>query len=208
MKKRILAAALALSLLLCSCGVLERSYSSVEMHSETYWENEAEDTLRAENYQDLVNALLLLVGDHVSEGVVRVYGVEEVEWEGMAERACNEVQQETATGAYLLDYITYTLDEEGEYRALKVSFHYRRSAAEYAAMINATSVEAVPDLLRTAVEEGANALTVRFGYFGVTEQAFADMVETVRQELRTETVWEISFYPSFETVGIVEILLI
>ena len=60
------ALALVLCLTLAGCGdrMLERSYSSVTPHSAAYWENEDADTLRAENYQDLVNALLLLLGEH------------------------------------------------------------------------------------------------------------------------------------------------
>ena len=67
---------LGLCLTLAGCGdkLLERSYSSVVPHNAAYWENEDADTLRAENYQDLVNALLLLLGEHSDDGVVRIYG--------------------------------------------------------------------------------------------------------------------------------------
>ncbi len=201
------AAVLTLGILLSGCGILERSYSSVEMHSATYWENEAEDTLRAENYQDLVNALLLLVGDHASDGVVRVYHVDESEWNGMAASACSEVQQ-TDVGSYLLKYMTYQVGEDKDCYLLEANFSYRRSAEEYAALISATSEEAVPDLLRKAVEEGANALAVRLSYFPQSEQEFTDMVESVRRELDVETEWTVSFYPGLEEAGIVEILLI
>ena len=86
--------------------MLERSYSVSAPHSEVYWENEGADTLRADSYQDLVNALLLLLGEHSEEGVVRIYSEEDAA--AMAEQACKEVQEETALGAYLLDYISYT----------------------------------------------------------------------------------------------------
>lgn len=199
-------ALLSLSVLLCSCG-LERSYSSVEMHTEAYWENTAEDTLRAENYQDLVNALLLLVGKHAEDGVVRVYGLEEQEWVGMAARASNEVRQ-TAVGSYLLRYMTYRVDKEENCHVMYPSFSYRRSAVEYAALVNASDEEAVPDLLREAVETGADALTVRLSYFPKSEEAFTAMVEGVRLEVGAEEAWTISFHPGLVDGGIVEIVLI
>lgn len=199
-------ALLSLSVLLCSCG-LERSYSSVEMHTEAYWENTAEDTLRAENYQDLVNALLLLVGKHAEDGVVRVYGLEEQEWVGMAARASDEVRQ-TAVGSYLLRYMTYRVDKEENCHVMYPSFSYRRSAAEYAALVNASDEEAVPDLLREAVETGADALTVRLSYFPKSEEAFTAMVEGVRLEVGAEEAWTISFHPGLVDGGIVEIVLI
>ena len=87
MKKRILLLAAALCLLCSGCGggLLEREWSSVTPHSAGYWENGDKDTLRADSYQDLVNALLLLLGAHSEEGVVRIYSEEDAA--AMAEQA-------------------------------------------------------------------------------------------------------------------------
>ena len=72
MKIRMLTAVLALCLPLSGCAsLLERSYSVVEPYADRYWDASAEDTLRAENYQDLVNSLLLLVEQRAEEGVIR-----------------------------------------------------------------------------------------------------------------------------------------
>ena len=79
---------LTLCLMLSGCGgnvVLERSYSVSAPHSEVYWENEGADTLRADSYQDLVNALLLLLGEHSKEGIVRFYSGDDAA--AMAEQA-------------------------------------------------------------------------------------------------------------------------
>ena len=61
-----LQAPLALCLLTGCASLLERSYTTVEPHSSKFWESEAADTLRAENYQDIVNDLLLLIGQHMA----------------------------------------------------------------------------------------------------------------------------------------------
>ena len=58
MNTRLLALSLALMFLTGCASILEREYSTVEPHSSKFWESEAADTLRAENYQDLVNDLL------------------------------------------------------------------------------------------------------------------------------------------------------
>ena len=55
--RRLLALAAACAVL-SGCSLLERSYGAVEAHSRKYWESEAETTLRADNYQDMVNDLL------------------------------------------------------------------------------------------------------------------------------------------------------
>ena len=140
MRKKFIPLSLALCLTLSGCGgnvVLERSYSVSAQHSEVYWENEGADTLRADSYQDLVNALLLLLGEHSEEGVVRIYSEEDAA--AMAEQACKEVQEETALGAYLLDYISYTDTQERAYYEMHVHLGYRRTAEEQAGIVTATS---------------------------------------------------------------------
>ena len=131
MRKKFIPLSLALCLMLSGCGgnvVLERSYSVSTPHSEVYWENEGADTLRADSYQDLVNALLLLLGEHSEEGVVRIYSEEDAA--AMAEQACKEVQEETALGAYLLDYTEALPDllrltaREGSLSRIAVRFTY------------------------------------------------------------------------------------
>ena len=208
MKKRILALCAALSLTLTGCSniVLERSYSNASPHSETYWENEENDTLRADSYQDLVNAMMLLLGEHADDGTIRVYG-EDLDAEAMMESACAEVQQETALGAYLLDYVTYTCAAEHDYYALSFHFGYRRTQAEQAGIINATSTEALPELLRAAAQEGAERLTVRVGYFASNSADVETMVQEVQSEFpdTLETLWQVQFYPNTEDAGIVEI---
>lgn len=183
MKRGVIALGLALCLTLSGCGaLLERSYSSIEPHSATYWVGDDEDTLRAESYQELVNALLLLVDAHAADGVVRFYHDGGARAASLAERACTEVQRQTPLGAYLLDYITYDGSDEGNYYELSVVFGYRRTAEEQKAIVNATSTEALPDLLRTAVEEGRESVAIRVAYFSSDRAGVYDLVCGVYEE--------------------------
>ena len=161
--------------------LLERSYSSVVPHSAMYWETGDADTLRAESYQELINALLLLLGEHSEDGVVRYYG-DDPNPSAMAGEACVEVRRETALGAYLLDYITFAGNAENDYYELKIHFGYRRSAEEQEAIVNATSTEALPDLLRAAIASGQSAVAIRVGYFGTSRAGVTQMVAAVRDE--------------------------
>lgn len=184
MKHCVLAALLAACLALSGCGdrLLERSYSTVTPHSAAYRETEDADTLRAENYQDLVNALLMLLAEHSENGVVRVYGDAPDKAE-LAKDACVEVQKETAIGAYLLDYITYEGTNESGYYELRAHFGYRRTAEEQAAIVNVTSTEALPDLLRAAIEEGRAAAVIRIGYFDTDRSGVLALVSAVHDEV-------------------------
>lgn len=211
MDKKIILLSLALCLTLSGCGgnvVLERSYSVSAPHSEAYWENEGADTLRADSYQDLVNALLLLLGEHSEEGVVRIYSEDDAA--AMAEQACREVQEETALGAYLLDYISYTDTQERGYYEMRVHLGYRRTAEEQEGIVTATSTEALPDLLRLTAREGAlSRIAVRFTYFTSDRDGIRDMVRSVQEEVDpgSEQPWQVYFYPDTDDVGIVEVVL-
>ena len=211
MRKKFIPLTLALCLTLSGCGnvVLERSYSVSAPHSAVYWENENADTLRADSYQDLVNALLLLLGEHSEEGTVRIYGNDE-EAASMAEQACREVQEDTALGAYLLEYISYTDAREHGYYEMRVRLGYRRTAEEQAAIITATSTEALPDLLRLTAEEGTvKRVAVRFGYFTTDRDGLREMVREVQSEVEPnfEQPWQVYFYPDTDDVGILEVVL-
>ena len=211
MRKKFIALLLALCLSLSGCGnvVLERSYSVSAPHSAVYWENENADTLRADSYQDLVNALLLLLGEHSEEGTVRIYGSDE-NAASMAEQACREVQEETPLGAYLLDYISYTDAQAHGYYEMQVRLGYRRTAEEQAGIVTATSTEALPDLLRLTAREGAlSRIAVRFTYFTADRDGIRDMVRSVQEEVDTGFTepWQVNFYPDTDDVGIVEVVL-
>ena len=183
MRKKFIPLSLALCLTLSGCGgnvVLERSYSVSTPHSEVYSE----------------------------EGVVRIYSEEDAA--AMAEQACKEVQEETALGAYLLDYISYTDTQERAYYEMHVRLGYRRTAEEQAGIVTATSTEALPDLLRLTAREGSlSRIAVRFTYFTADRDGIRDMVRSVQEEVDTGFTEprQVNFYPDTDDVGIVEVVL-
>ena len=76
MRPTICCMLLALCLLTGCAPLLERTYSVSEPHSSKFWESEAAGTLRAETHQDVVNDLLLLVGQHRETAALRLYDFE------------------------------------------------------------------------------------------------------------------------------------
>lgn len=212
MKKRCLAAAAALCLLLSGCAsLLEREYTTVEPHVSKFWESEAAGTLRAESYQDVVNDLLILIGQHTESATLRLYNFDdELSVAQTLEQATNEVKQETAMGAYAVEFITFTSQAQRGYYEAPVQISYRRTAQQIQAVVNATSTEAVYSLLTAAVEEGRTELAVRIGYWREDDQArVEEVVSRVREELGlTQTpAWSVYYYPAQGEVGLVEFAL-
>ncbi|MBE6918336.1 MAG: hypothetical protein E7469_01450 [Ruminococcaceae bacterium] len=210
MKKIILSALLAAAVLLSGCSsFLYREYSVVEPHSSDYYENE--DVLRAESYQDVVNGLLILVGQQAKEGTVWLYPDNaDTDVAALAEQACREVQQETPLGAYAVDYLTYTIDSTPRnYVEIDLTIGYRRTAEQMDAIVHTTSISALADLLTAAADRGVSELTVQLSYFDNQQQEVRSIVSAVQanQAGASRDPWQVNFYPEGGDVGIVEIIL-
>ena len=211
MKTRI-APLLLCALLLTGCGpLLEREYTKVEPHSSKFWESEAAGTLRAENYQDIVNDLLILIGQHTETATLRLYNMEgDLTVADALEQATVEVQQETPMGAYAVEYITAPTQSQRGYYEVALQIGYRRTAEQMQAVVNATSPLALYSLLETALDEEKTELAVRIGYWGQNgqtqvEEAIARLRED--RELTEAPLWQVVYYPDEGPVGLIEVLL-
>ena len=212
MKKLKTAAALCALLLLTGCAsLLERQYSTVEPHSSKFWESEAADTLRAENHQDIVNDLLLLIGQHTESATIRLYNFkDDMTVAETLERATTEIQQETPMGAYAVEYITSSSQAQRGYYEVSVQISYRRTAEQIQAVVNATSTEALSSLLETALDNSQTELAVRIGYWRAEDrERVAEIVAQLREErgLADTPPWGVYYYPAEETVGLIEFVL-
>lgn len=207
--KRWLVLPAAACVLLCGCAsLLDREYSRVEAHSSKFWESEATGILRAENYQDIVNDLMLLVGRHEEQAVIRLYSYDDgVTVADRLEQAAAEVQQDTALGSYALEYITSSSTAQRGYYELSIQLGYRRSAEQIAAIVNATSASAVSSLLESALDEEKTELTIRVGYWQEEDRAAMEQAaESLRLDRGLEDAppWLISYYPEQGPVGLIE----
>ena len=201
-----------LALLLTGCSsLLQRDYSTVEPHSSKFWESEAADILRAENYQDIVNDLLILIGQHKESAILRLYEFgDELSVADTLERAALEVQQETPLGAYAVSFITYAHQAQRGYYEAAIQIGYRRTAEQVQAVVSATSPEAVASLLESALDNDRTELAIRMSYWGDDgEEKVETAMAQVREERNlTETpAWQVRYYPESGRVGLVEFLL-
>ena len=211
MKKRWLPLALCACLLLTGCAsLLEREYSVVEPHSSKFWESEA-DTLRAENYQDIVNDLLLLIGQHTESATIRLYNFkDDMTVAQTLERATTEVQQETPMGAYAVEFITSSSQSQRGYYEISVQISYRRSMEQIQAVVNATTTEALSSLLEAALDEGKTELAVRIGYWRQGDRERVDEIAAALRQTReipAEEPWLVCYYPAEDAAGLVEFIL-
>ena len=201
----------SLCLLTGCASLLERTYSKVEPHSSRFWESEAADTLRAENYQDIVNDLLILIGQHTESASLRLYNFEDdLAAAAAMEQAAAETQQETPLGADAVEYMTSAGQSRRGYYEATVKISYRRTAEQVQSLVNATSPEAVYSLLDAALDEGRTELAIRVSYWGTDGRERVEAaVEQLRKErgLEETPTWQVNYYPDSGQVGLVEFLM-
>ena len=174
---------LAACLLSGCAALLERSYSVVEPYADRYWDSGEEDTLRVETYQDLVNALVLLITERAEEGVIRCYG--EVGEFRRVMAAREEVRKETVEGAYLLRDLRLSPESGTTYSTVTCYMTYREDAEDLDSIMTLSDTQSLVDLLRLAVREEHEKITACFTY-NTPREAVTAAVESYWQELCRE----------------------
>lgn len=177
MGKKIIGIGLA-ALLLLSTGcasMLNRDYSSVAPHSATPVAEGDSNTMRVENYQELVNALIYLVNQGEESGSIR-YSGEEADFKKLLDEACLEVTKEDPLGAYAVDYIKYSvLSIVGSYEA-DVQITYRRTREQVASIVDATGAAAIRSELSRALSAFSTEVVLRISYFEEDESYIQQLV--------------------------------
>ena len=205
-------AALLCAVLACSmtgCGdFLDREWYEVKDHSPTYYEGEGRDVLRADTYQDLVNNILILVGNHAESGTIWLYYAQEgLDAAEAAEKASREVEKDTPMGSYAVSYIQYTVDDTARnYSEIVVTIGYKRTEKEIINMVHATNVSALHDLLSDAAAEGKTSLVVQLSAFEGQSYQVRQAVAQVQAAVGGSG-WTPNFYPNADTPGVVEIIM-
>ena len=213
MKRQLLAGVTALTLLAtpgCS-AMLNRDYVDVTAHNTTSPTTEGDpSTLRAESYQELVNALIYFINQGVETGTVRLY-MDSDAVEGDLEAACLEVVQEDALGAYAVEYIKYSVSPVVTYHQADVQITYRRSKEQIASIVSVTGITAIRSELKSALTSFAPEQVLRISYFdgdadyilGLVREAYYDAPAAALGMPQAE----VHIYPESGRQRIVEILL-
>ncbi len=211
MKKNLLAGALSLCVLLTGCSaLLERDYASVAPHNAVPATEGDPSILRADSYQELVNALIYLVTGGTEEGTVRLYTDTENVEPFLAD-ACLEVVQEDPLGAYCVEFIKYTVDPVVTYCEADIHITYRRTREQVASIVQATGVTAIRSELESALTSFAPERVLRISYFEEDEDFIRDLARQAYYDVPACALGmpevSVSIYPKSGRQRIVEILL-
>ncbi len=200
-----------MSLLLAGCSsLLERDYTSVAPHNTAPATEGDPSTLRADSYQELVNALIYFISGGMEVGTVRLY-IDAENVEAFLSDACLEVVQEDPLGAYCVEFIKYTVDPVVTYFQADLQITYRRTREQVAAIVQATGVTAIRSELKSALVSFAPERALRISYFDEDENFILDLVRQAYYDAPACALGmpevELSIYPDSGRQRIVELLL-
>lgn len=165
MKKQILALSAAASLVLTGCAsMLNRDYDQVTHHVDTTVTDGEDNILRAESYQELVNALIYLINKGADTGTIRFLG-DEMDVKKLLDEACLEVVQEDPLGAYAVEFIKYSVSSIMGSNEADVQITYRRTREEISSIVDATGSAAIRSELSQALATFSTEVVLRIGYF-------------------------------------------
>lgn len=199
------------TLLLSGCSaLLEREYSHVTTHNAVPATEGDPSILRADSYQELVNALIYFVNGGVEAGTVRLYTDTENVEPFLAD-ACLEVVQEDPLGAYCVEFIKYSVDPVVTYSQAQVDITYRRTREQVASIVQATGVTAIRSELESALASFAPERVLRISYFEENEAFIQNLARQAYYDAPAFALGmpeiSVSIYPKSGRQRIVEIRL-
>ena len=214
MKRWLCGALAALMALTAGCSaILNRDYTSVTPHSATPQADGESNTIRVGSYQELVNALIYLIGRGTEGGAIRFDGgdSDETAIQQMLDEACLEVVQEDPLGAYAVEFIKFRVTRVVTYAQADVYFTYRRTPEQVDSIVQATGVTAIREELEDTLASFSPECVLRISYFDGDEETIRSLAQEAYYHVPEAAFGmpelEIALYPETGRQRIVEVLL-
>ena len=167
--RRALALLTAAALTLTGCSsLLEQEYTYITPHNAATTAEGDPSVLRADSYQELVNALIYFISTGTEKGTVRLY-MDGEDLDASLDAACLEVSKEDPLGAYAVEYITFSLSSVVTYSEATVNITYRRTKEQVSSIVQATGITAIRSELAEAMSAFQPECVLRISYFNEDE---------------------------------------
>lgn len=209
--RRALALLTAAALTLTGCSsLLEQEYTYITPHNAAPAAEGDPSVLRADSYQELVNALIYFIGTGTEKGTVRLY-MDGEDLDASLDAACLEVAHEDPLGAYAVEYITFSLSSVVTYSEATVNITYRRTKEQVSSIVQATGITAIRSELADAMSAFQSECVLRISYFNEDEAFIQDLARQAYYNAPSSAMGmpelQVFLYPDSGQQRIVEILL-
>ena len=187
MKQKVILLILAVSFLLGGCGVINRSYVSVEPHREQK-QTVQTDVIMAADYLELLGALEEMIASGTEVAAIKVpeYPEDSVAY-GM-ERAIRHSKENDPIGSYAVADIVYELGSSSGIPAISVSISYHHNRSEIQRIRRAPDTQAAERIVAEALKAYEPGIVILVDEYEIRD--FTQFVQDYAEE-NPQTVMEI-----------------
>ena len=194
------------------CGQMtRRDYLYISPHIEQAHQDELAEDLRAENYQELVSAILRLVEDSAESGIIQLhnYGGDLQSVQSDVQNACRSVSTTEPLGAYAVEYMLFECTRILSYYEVEISIAYRRSPQQVEAIQKIANSAEFRSAIILAYRSYAPSVTLDIQYYNDSQYDPQDIVSEVYYSYPIEMMdlpsCTVNFYPENGLHRILEI---
>lgn len=206
MKRCLFVFTLCLCLFFSGCGTwLDGSYSSVEPHLAEL--DKTPPASVATNYIQLREALVDLVENGRSGGVIAISKFEEATVKNFMEMAIEYVSTQNAIGAYALESVAYDLGTNAGVPAIAVNLTYSHSRSEILKIRRVDNMDNAVNLIYSNLENCTSGVLMKVENYQSTDfvQLIEDYANTHPQTVMELPQVSASLYPDMGRERVVEI---
>lgn len=207
MKKRLLAAALALSLMLTGCGWMDGSYVSVTPHLVTA-DPDSDDTTLISSYSQLRNALTDLVDTGSTHGLFSLIDYPQDRVTADMGLAISYVTGNYPIGAYAVETIEYEYGTGTTQNVLSVDIEYRHGKSEINRIQTVRGIAGAQTSIASALRLCSSSLVLQVTNYESTDfaQLTADYAAEHPQIVMETPQVSYAVYPRTGDVRVVELI--
>lgn len=166
---------IATVLSLCGCSLFSETYVSQRPHQGNNHSSQSGQQM-ASSYPEIYAALVSLVGQGETTGVIILSEVNEQVGRSYMQAAVKNVMSQDPVGAYAVENIQFDMGTNAGRMAVGVQIHYSRSRADIANIKSVKTMEEAELLIGQSLEQASDAVVFRVEQF---EQL--DFAATVRR---------------------------
>ena len=206
MKRRLLIAMLALSLMLSGCNWMDGAHVSVtphQVHSQTV----SDIKLSASDEKELKTALSDLIATGKEKGVIFVGGYDQGRVEQGMEQAVEYTLSMTPLGAYAVEAMEWELGNSGGKPAIALEITYRRSLTEIRGIRRVSGMDKAGRAIENALSDHAASLVLEVAVYEEADihQLVADYALQYPQYVMETPEVTVGVYPESGETRIVEL---
>ena len=210
--KKIIAVVLIFAMLFGTTGcasLMQKDYYEVTDYVEETTDTQEDTSGVIKNYSTLLRAINRMVLRHETDGRLTFSNYEGNISEDLT-NACWEVKNNTAIGAFSVDYMSYDLSRIVSYYEADIYITYRRTKTQVESIESISATTALRSHIQTAMENGETYLLVSLNTIMTDEDTIEEYVREIYSDEQLQIISmpdvTVNIYPETGSEKIFEII--